>query len=60
MCQRNRVKTATVGSMIIVAAASDWRKTDITIHRDGRIPVPDFKVDARYSVVSRLFQKGPE
>ena len=57
MRKRNRVETVTVGRMIIIAAAADRRKTNSSIHVDRRIAIANFKMDARYSIVSCMFQK---
>jgi hypothetical protein len=53
----NRVKSLTILGAIIIATPADWRKTDILIHRNRRITVADFQVNALYSFVSCALQE---
>ena len=52
-----RIKTPTIGRMIIIAALAHWGKSGVSIHRYRRVPIADFEMDAHYAVVSRAFHK---
>ena len=57
MRKRNRVKALAVWRLVIVATAANGRKPCTMIHSNRRIAVADFKVDPRYSIVSRPFKE---
>ena len=59
-CERYRIETLSILAAVIIASPTNWRETDILVHGNRGISVPNFKMSALYSFVSRTFQEVVE